>query len=402
MLLRWLFLMATLAVVCGNSTGCNKLPFPGSSSSEVDDFADFEDFEEGDEKSLAGDDEHAGHEPGHHDHDHAHDDGPRKLAAGENAALQTAGFEDLSLTARPQELAVQLPVGAKFPLIKTVDQRLTQQLPDGPVVGHTHLELRMSLLVEQQQQQARRIRVQYHRVLYKQDLGGVPVEYDSDQPPALTPPSALVYSGLKDNTFSFWLGPDNKVGELVGFEEFLKRCVAHIPDSQRNAVLGQLLSMSNEHGIANFIDDSIGLLPNPADPSLAGQPLRIGSSWPKSQVNPSSAATTRCLLKELTPQVAQIALVGEIPQSNYVDEHRKLSLTVKGGQCSGQCTVDRQTGMPTQSRIDRVVDMVAKLPDGSEIPQRKEVVTTVTAYLNQPAAGGSVSQAGFASPGQPH
>lgn len=375
MLHRWLMGLTLLALVCGSGTGCDKLPFGNSSADVGDDFADFEDFEDDDSSDGA-------------------KSKPARLQSSSSpmsdGQIQTASFEDEPLpTADPRELTLQLPVGARFPLIKTVDQRLTQQLSTGPVVGHTRLELRLSLVVEEQQAQSRRLGVRYHRVQYSQDLGGEKIAYDSDAPPAVVPAPAQVYSGLKDNGFSFWLKPDHRIGELVGFNEFLRRCVAHIPEADRNRVLQQLLAQGNEHGVANFIDDSIGLLPNPADPRFEGKPLTIGSSWSlgANDSRTSRAGGLRCILKDLTPQTASIALVGDIEPSNYVDEVRQLTLTVRGGQCTGQCVVDRQTGMPAQSRIDRVVDMVAKLPDGTEIPQRKEVITTVTAFLDQATVG---------------
>lgn len=377
MLVRWLFVVCMGLTCSASLLGCNRLPF-GNTTAE-DDFSDFDEFEELDE----GTSESKGDDP--------------ELAADASPDRQSSTTDSLE-TVASSELSLQLPVGSRFPLIKTIDQRLTQQLESGPVVGHTHLELRMSLLVEEQNGAARRLGVRYHRVQYSQDLGGVTVQYDSDAQTTVIPPQALAYSGLKNNSFSFWLKPDNRVGELIGFEEFLRRCVAHVPPEERQSVLAQLASLSSEDGIANFIDDSIGLLPNPTDPQTAGQPLQIGSSWSLSAQNAAASGSgqgTRCLLKGLTPQSAEIALLGQIEPSSYVDDIRKLTLTVRGGQCTGTCVVDRQTGMPTQSRIDRVVEMVARLPDGTEIPQRKEVVTQVVAYLEQqmPALPG-VTQTG--------
>lgn len=385
MLARWL-----LCVCCGlpcvtGLVGCNRLPF-GNAAAE-DDFADFDEFSELDEED-------------------AEDSDTQTAAAPRSKRTATPAEPAPSETVTSSELALQLPVGSRFPLIKTIDQRLTQQLQSGPVVGHTHLELRMSLLVEEQKGQARRLGVRYHRVQYSQDLGGVAIQYDSDAPLSIVPQQALAYAGLKNNSFSFWLKPDNRVGELIGFEEFLRRCVAHVPPQERQAVLAQLASLSSEDGIANFIDDSIGLLPNPQDPQWAGQSLQIGSSWTPSEQNASASGSgprTRCLLKGLTPQTAEIALLGQIEPSSYVDDIRQLTLTVRGGQCTGTCVVDRQTGMPTQSRIDRVVEMVARLPDGTEIPQRKEVVTQVVAYLEQQASAlPGVMQTGHQSPAGLH
>ncbi|MBI1347470.1 hypothetical protein GC163_14420 [bacterium] len=367
---RLYLLYFTGFLVCSTLLGCEKLPWGQSTSSTDDEFGDFADFDSEKETDRE---------------ETAATDAP---AYGQNDG-NSAGMLSLPSAA---DLSLQLPVGARFPLVKTIEQRLTQQLSTGPVVGQSKLELQLSLLVEEQQAARRRIGVRYHRVRYWQDLGGEVVNYDSAAPPAITPPAALSYAGLKDNTFSFWLGPDNRVQELVGFNEFLRRCVANVPLDQRQNVLNQLSSLGSEDGLANFVDDSIGLLPNPADPQLAGQPLKIGSRW---AVPSKMASATQCLLQELTPTNAQIAIVGQISPSNYVDDLRHIKLSVQGGQCSGLCIVDRKTGMPTQCRIDRQVDMVAQLADGTQIPQRKEIVTTVTAFLDQGTTA-PLSNAGYA------
>jgi hypothetical protein len=335
------------------------------------------------------------------------------LPGGPSAELEDDEFGDLDAApsddpldelqepaaARSGDLALKLEVGQRFPLYKTVEQRLTQMLPTGKTVGHSRLDLQLSLVVEEVRDSRRRLSVRYHRVRFSQDLGGHTVEYNSDQPLSTVPAEALPYAGLKDNGFAFWLGADNQVIELVGFMEFLQRCVQQVPFDQRPAVLTQLRAMRPEDGLANFVDDSIGLLPNPASPQQRGEPLRVGSSWDLPSRSASAGGfssvpattTTRCLLKDLTESTAEIALVGSIGPSSYADDLRQVKLSVRGGQCSGSCLVDRATGMPTRSRVERTLEMTALLPDGTEIPQRKEVVTTITAFLDQgtmrPAAG---------------
>lgn len=356
---RWLPGVALLGLACLGFTGCDKLPFgQTAATSELDDeFADLD--------APAGDD---------------------PQAASEAPATD--------LTAAPQDFAIKLEVGQRFPLVKAIEQRLSQQLSSGPVVGHSRLELTLSLQVEEVRGGHRRLGVRYHRVRYAQDLGGQYVEYDSSQPRGAIPAAALPYSGLKDNGFSFWLGPDNRVGELLGFPEFLQRCVSGLSAEQRPQALVQLQSLRSDDGLANFVDDSIGLLPNPADPQFAGQPLRVGSAWQRTASTQGSGDGLRCLLKELSSQSAEISLIGAVPAAVYVDPTHQMKITVRGGQLSGTCVVDRTTGMPTQSRIERSIDMVAQLADGTEIPQRKDVLTTVTAYLDQAAP----TTIGYAAP----
>lgn len=348
MIRRWFWSVMVCVSLVGLLTGCDKLPFGKSAAtSDLDDeFADL--------------------------------DGPPKTG-DEPSATATP----VDLTATPQEFALKLEVGQRFPLVKTIEQRLTQQLATGPTVGHSRLELTLSLQVEEVRGPRQRLAVRYHRVRYAQDLGGQYVDFDSSNPAAQIAPAALAYAGLKDNGFSFWLGADNRVGELIGFAEFLQRCVSGLSSEQRPQALAQLQSLRSDDGLANFVDDSIGLLPSPSDPQLAGQSLRIGTVWQKSAAEGDGL---RCLLKELTAQSAEISLIGTIPPAIYVDPAHQMKLTVRGGQLTGSCVVDRTTGMPTQSRVERSIEMVAQLADGSEIPQRKEVLTTVTAFLDQHAA----------------
>jgi len=356
-----LFVAATIA---GSLAGCDYLPFNKTAQTDLDDeFGDLED--------------------------------------PESSTSEDFDESDQSVP----DLALKLQIGQRFPLIKTVEQRVTQVLPAGLSVGHSRLDLHLSLIVEEVRANQRRFGVRYHRVRYQQDLGGHTVEYNSDQPPLTIAPEALPYAALKDNGFSFWLGADNQVLELVGFGDFLNRCVQHVPADQRSFVMQQLQAMRTEDGLANFVDDSIGLLPGAAA-AKASNGLRIGSSWDlparAGAAGAGSPGSMRCLLKDLTEKTAEISLAGSIGPSTYVDDLRRVTLTVRSGQCTGICTVDRTTGMPTRSRVERTLDMTAQLPDGTEIPQRKEVVTTVMAFLEQgpsrqttgsPAVNGQLSVA---------
>ncbi len=284
------------------------------------------------------------------------------------------------------EFALKLDKGRRFPLLKTVEQRITQSLPSGTTVGYSKLELMLSLIVEEARGDDRRLRVQYHRVRFAQDLGGQFVEYNSETPGGSIPIEALAYAGLKDNGFSFWLGPDNRVIELVGFPEFLERCVQAVPLEQQVAVSRQLQAMRPEDGLANFVDDSIGLLPNPTGSDEATHKLQVGSTWNVTPRSGSTAtATTKCRLTNLDSKSAEIALAGTIGPSSYTDDLNRIRLQIRGGGCSGNCTVDRESGMPTKSRVERFLDMVCEMQDGSQINQRKEVVTTIVAFLEQGA-----------------
>jgi hypothetical protein len=251
----------------------------------------------------------------------------------------------------------------------------------------------LSLVVEDLRDGRKLLSVRYHRVRYGHNIAGKKVEYNSDAPDRV-PTEALVYAGLKDNGFSFWIGPDNRVVELVGFSEFLQRCLRDVPPQYRDAVMRQLESTHSEEGLANFVDDGIGLLPYSSDPRHPAVAVKVGSAWelkPRRSEGPIPMnISTRCVLKNMTDASAEIGLIGNIGGSStpivVQDGNRTMRVLVKGGHCAGTCTIDRRTGLPTQSEVNRYLEMSIQLADGSEINQRKEILTSITSFLDQSAA----------------
>jgi uncharacterized protein DUF6263 len=300
-----------------------------------------------------------------------------KLAAAQKAA--------------ESELALRLKVGDRFPLKKKIAQQLTQTDAQGStLINRSILEMMLSLEVEEIRDGSKRLAVRYHRVHYGHNIAGRQVEYSSDQTgPVAT--EALAYVGLKDNGFSFWIGPDNRVVELIGFSEFLQRCLQNVPPAYRDQVMRQLETTQNDDGLANFVDDGIGLLPYSNDPHHPGVAVKVGSTWelkPKRSEGPiSTNIVTKCVLKNLTETSAEIGLLGRIygttAPAAVQEGGRYMHVQVKGGTCFGTCMIDRHSGLPTQSEVNRSIEMLVQLPDNSEITQRKEVQTTITSFLDQ-------------------
>ena len=309
------------------------------------------------------------------------DDDTKELDANSNRGSSTT----------EGELELKLKVGDRFPLTKRVEQRLTQADGQGMSVYRSLTEMLLSLSVDEIRDGNKLLSVRYHRVRYGHDIAGKRVEYSSDSPQQAIPPEALAYAGLHENGFSFWIGPDNRVVELVGFAEFLQRCVRDVPPQHRQSVLAQLEGTQNENDLANFVDDGIGLLPysnNPRHPAVA---VKVGSSWdlkPRMSVGPiPMQINTRCVVKELTDSTAEISMIGKVigDRAPVVvrDGNGEMRVFVKGGHCSGTCKIDRRTGLPTSSQVNRYLEMSVKLADGSEIQQRKDTLTSISSYLDQ-------------------
>ncbi|MGH7127840.1 MAG: DUF6263 family protein [Planctomycetaceae bacterium] len=320
-------------------------------------------------------------------------------AADTDPQVPTTQITTAPVTAAPlpqaAPLQLNLKVGDRFPLLKTVEQTLSQSSHEGLTKSGSRVELLLEIQVDEVHADGRKLlSVRYHRVRYSQDVAGRKVDYRSDDPAQAVPAEALPYHGLIGNGFSFWVGADNQVIEPVGFDEFLARCVRDVPEPQRQAVLARFSRVSAAEGIANFVDDSIGLLPYHSDPAGSGGAVRVGDDWTRRReiLDPMPLQLqTRYTLRELSETVAEIDILGTIapsaPAAAVEQVSSEIQVTVRGGHSVGSCTIDRKTGLPIRSQVRRYLDMHVRRPDGAEFLQRKEVNTTIRAF---PAQGATV------------
>ncbi len=288
-------------------------------------------------------------------------------------------------------LELNLAVNQRFPMIKTVEQTLSQASAAGVIQSKSKLELILALTVEELHEDGRkRLRVQYSGVKYSHDIAGEKVSFDSNRSSGPAPPEVQAYQGLVQNGFSFWIGPDNKIIELVGFDQFMQRCLQNTPVSQRETVLAKISETSGDDGVANFIDDSIGLLPYNINKEHQGGAVRVGESWTKTRrlTQPiPMVLKTEYTLRELNDNIARINIAGDIAASKIsspINQHGKsVQLFIRGGKSFGSCLIDRQTGLPLESKIDRFLETTVKLENGKEFEQQKQIVTTIRAFPHQ-------------------
>jgi len=300
---------------------------------------------------------------------------------------------------KTENLELRLQVGDRFPLIKTVEQRLKQlSATGGPVVeSSSQLTMTLAIQVEEIRDEVKRLGVRYQRVRYEHDIAGEQVRYDSAIPEMSIPQPAQVFHGLVDNGFSFLLGADNRIVKVIEFDAFLKRCVRHVPPDQQRELLTRLVASQEDEGIANFIDDSIGLLPYNIDSRNAGGSVKVGDTWRKNRqiVRPIPLnIDTVYKLESLNPRYANVELFGQIMPAqiehvgNTAAQQAGLTekMSLRSGHCFGTCTIDRESGLPIQSRVVRQMDMTLELPTGARFDQRKEITTTIRAFPQQASA----------------
>jgi Family of unknown function (DUF6263) len=320
----------------------------------------------------------------------------------EQAQAESEATNDLARPAATPGVILDLNLhqGDRFPLMKTVSHELKQPLGDGWAVSRTSLELLLSVTVEEVLMQEAtsastpprvdrmRLRVHYHRVRFHQELPGQPVaDYDSDQIGRPIPLPAQGYHGLKNNGFDFWLSGDHQILELVGFEQFIDRCMKDVTPSRRQEVRAFLAATSGADGIANFVDDSIGVLPQSA--------VREGEVWTRTRqaLQPVPLhSSTRYTLTRLTPESAQIEIEGSIsPSASYGAASqpsrnpaaRDVQITIHSGRTSGSCLIDRHTGLPLHSRVEQLLNMNVRLANGTAFDQHKTTVTTIKYFPEQ-------------------
>jgi hypothetical protein len=288
----------------------------------------------------------------------------------------------------PSQLALKLKPGDRFPLRKVIEREVLQDAPNGtPQVHRLRIELTLGMTVDAVQEGQTRCSVRYNRVRYTHQTPDEVIEYDSASRPAKLPLSIRAWDAMVGDGFTFWIGRDNQIAAVEGFQEFLQRCLSVIPEERREEVLLSIESSSGENGVADFVDNAIGLLPY-------GQRKEPGDSWRRSRhigrPVPMHLAS-EYTLKELTDSIAVVQIRGEITPSTTMVETRDpaskhVRMTVREGETWGSCTIFRDTGLPQLSKVEHDILMTVHMSGGRTFDQRVRGTTTIEAF---PAAARS-------------
>jgi len=278
------------------------------------------------------------------------------------------------------EFRLNLTQGDRFPLRKVVQQELVQETVSGtPTRNFSQLELMMAITVLEKQMERTKLGVRYSRVKYLHDIADEHVEFDSAAPETGDFAGVQAYRDMINDGFAFWIGADNQIVEVEGLADFVNRCLRNIPAEKRQDVVLGIEAGSGESGIANFVDNTIGLLPY-------GKRTSPGDSWERQQQIsrpvPMHISNTYTL-KELTRGLAVIDIRGSISPSTMLSPaqgENSVNVTVNGGSTLGSCTIFRDTGLPKESRVDRIVDMTVVMDNSISFRQTKRVTTQVESF----------------------
>jgi hypothetical protein len=318
------------------------------------------------------------------------------VGCSEESAEETAGLDvpdwvsddTAADAAADSQLALRLKPGDRFPLRKVIEREVVQTPAGGqPQVHRLRIELTLGMLVEEVRDGRTKFRVRYDRVRYNHQLPDEVIEYDSAQAPAQLPLTIQAWHAMVGDGFSFWIGRDNQIAEVEGFQDFLNRCLSGIPADRRDEVLLSIESSSGENGVTDFVDNAIGLLP-------AGEEKSPGDTWSRDRhigrPVPMHLRNTYTL-KELSADRAVVQISGEMTPSTTMVETRDMAaplvrMTVRHGTAWGTCTLFRDTGLPQRSEVEHEVLMTVQMSGGETFDQRVRGLTTLEAF---PATGGS-------------
>jgi hypothetical protein len=294
------------------------------------------------------------------------------------AQAEPADLVDLRLRVQP---------GERFPLIKTVEQQVTQKSSSASANAVTRLQLSLILLVEEVTDDSVVFNVRYTRVHYAHNVDGRHSVYDSSAPTGSIPHDAVPYAGLVNNDYSMRIGRSNKVQELIGHDQFLQRCIAGVPHDRRQTLMNEVAVRFGDEGVAGFIPDTLGLLPFDTDatPELASR-VQEGDSWNYErklmQPIPVHLKST-CRVVRVTPATTEIDIAGRITPGqtyNSVKSSVGHSVRILGGITSGTCIVDRASGLPIDVNRQEILNVEVLSSKGTKISQEKRISTTVQLF----------------------
>jgi hypothetical protein len=303
---------------------------------------------------------------------------------GDGAIRQVAANTDVFRRPKGEQLRLNLKEGDRFPLIKTVRQDLVQDSETDPLRAETALQLTLAITVEEVAADSIRMRVHYSRVIYEHKINGDHLRYDSTKQQDQVPWDAIPYAGMVNNGFSFRLNPDNTIQELIDYREFLERCVEQVPLERRRTLLDELSSKFGDDGVANFIDESIGLLPydGTVDADAASMVMQ-GDIWTRERrlMHPIPVyLKSTCTLTDIDSQSARIEITGRIASGEATTMDGSGMLRISGGRSMGHCIVDRASGLPTQVEVNRYLTIDVETGDGRTVTQKKTVQTSIRAF----------------------
>ena len=288
--------------------------------------------------------------------------GPRSAFASNNSVVPASVSKSSSDTS-------SIAVGSTFQLLKTVNQTLVQKATNPPATASTQLRTWMTIRVDDVAAGNTLLSLRFDRVAYDQNVNGQQLSYDSEVASASVPLHLQAYASLVNNGFQFNVTDGRRVGQVLGYAEFLQQCGQQLDEQIRAQSIAAMQDSSR--AVTNFVDESCGLVPNVST-------TQVGDVWNSPQTiaaNPPTNIQLRCRLLSVTDERVEIDMSGTYQPTVAVPN--TTGVTINNCRTLGTCQFDRATGLPLQLDRSLYLTLSVTTADGQLVPQEKHIRTTI-------------------------
>ncbi|MFC2172306.1 DUF6263 family protein, partial [Acidobacteriota bacterium] len=268
-------------------------------------------------------------------------------------------------------LQIKLKKGQAVSIKTDLDQVISQEINGKKQDVHQNMLMEYRYeIVNVDSEGELTVKVTYTRVHFKQEDPAGVVEYDSADPPAIIPDTALGHAALVGQHFSAKLMPDGRVTGIEGADAMIANMLEKIdiPDRELKAQIeNSLKAQFGNAGLKETMESTLAVYPK--------KPVALGATWSKKVVLSTSlpvTVETTYTLKSRSSGLSKVDLKGRIasnPDSPPIQMGGiKLSYELSGVK-TGTVEIDERTGLATRAQLHQDLSGTINAPPGPRIPE---------------------------------
>ena len=260
---------------------------------------------------------------------------------------------------------VQLAVGQRTPLVRTIETVLSQDTGEAVASQHrTRLRVHFTLVVQAAEPGRSQVGVVFDRFELDRTIDGATSSGDTKRTDQPLPPVMNALASLVGRGFSYWVDDQNQIQQIDGKDALLAEAVSRVSAEDRDGVVKAFGSSTD---LASLLDASIG---------LSSSQLTSGNQWTTG--DGSLAPSRNYTVTEADATSARVSVIGSVPpQTSSAGD--SVAVEIVGGALQGECVIDRATGLPKQAQSIETVDMTVRLADGRTFAQQRQTISSLAA-----------------------
>jgi hypothetical protein len=269
------------------------------------------------------------------------------------------------------DLRLRLQQGQSFGVLWTMEQEITQQLPQFEQkmsqtirMGYTHDVLQIDAAG------AAVMTCTYHSVFCKLDGPMGVVEYDSSNPPDFVPPAARGFAALIGESFTATIAADGTVTDIQGVGQMLDRMVERLelpPGPMGDSLKGQLRRQFGDQALREGLERMMAI--------YADRPVVVGDSWTKQvalSVGMPMILENAWTLKDRRDGMAIIDLRSSVkpnPEAPPLEMGPMKIRYALSGEQTGIIEIDEATGWTVRGKLTQHFSGDMTMEAGPDAPQ---------------------------------